>query len=211
MSASLSPVPCDRNAAAERHVERWIREARQGSPDALGQLLEAGRKYLLMVAGQTLDDRLKAKIGASDLVQETFVAAQEGFEKFRGTTELELRGWMLAILANRMANYVRHFRSTQRRDVDRELPAEVGDEVLQGLADQAPTPGTFAVARDGQRRVRLALEKLPEPWRDILIARTWRGESFAVIGQRYDCTAEAARKKWARAVQELQRLLSEIE
>ena len=50
--------------------------ARTGSSEALGQALQACRGYLLLLAERELDPDLRAKGGASDVVQETFLEAQ---------------------------------------------------------------------------------------------------------------------------------------
>ena len=49
--------------------------ARRGSREALGNALEACRRYLLAIASRELDPDLRGKGGASDLVQETFLEA----------------------------------------------------------------------------------------------------------------------------------------
>ena len=58
-------------------------DARQGSLDALGRLLESCRNYLLLLANQQLREDLQAKAGGSDLVQDTFLEAQRDFRAFR--------------------------------------------------------------------------------------------------------------------------------
>jgi RNA polymerase sigma-70 factor (ECF subfamily) len=57
-------------------LQQLLHQAQGGSPEALGQLLEVFRPYLLCVASEALNVQLQAKGGASDLVQETFLEAQ---------------------------------------------------------------------------------------------------------------------------------------
>src|SRR5947209_3557782 len=72
---------------------QWLAAARTGSADALGRLLEACRGYLLLIGQRELDPALRAKGGASDLVQQTFLEAQRDFARFRGATEADLLAW----------------------------------------------------------------------------------------------------------------------
>jgi hypothetical protein len=44
-------------------------------------------------------------------------------------------------LPHRLANAVRHYRHTQGRDIDRELPAAAVEEALSKIEDEAATPG----------------------------------------------------------------------
>ncbi|MGD9724011.1 MAG: sigma-70 family RNA polymerase sigma factor [Pirellulales bacterium] len=211
MDASLSPLPKDEPSGASGQMDQWLHRARGGSPSALGLALEAGRNYLLLVANRALDDKLRAKVGASDLVQDTYLEAQRDFGQFRGETEAEFYRWLLGILAHRLANSVRHYRYTKRRDIGRELPAASVDEALSRIEDAAATPGAAFFKLEEQRHVRLALARMDERMRDVLIERTWHGDSFAEIAARRGCTAEAARKMWTRAVRQMRKLLSEIE
>lgn len=209
MGSSVDPRPGEEGSAAPGQVERWIAEAQAGSRSALGRALEAARNYLLTAANRAMDVDLRSKAGGSDLVQETFTEAQQGFGRFRGTTEEEFYAWLNTILAHRVAHHVRRYRQTQKRSVDRELPPEAMAAVLAGLTDDAPTPGTVAIDREQQGRIRNALAKLDEIERWVLMERTWQRKSFAEIGQMHGCAAEEARKLWARALDALHRAFGE--
>jgi RNA polymerase sigma-70 factor, ECF subfamily len=211
MDASLSGPSKDDSTEAFGQVDQWLRRARGGSQSALGLALEAGRKYLLLVANRALDDRLRPKVGASDLVQDTYLEAQRDFGQFRGQTEAEFYGWLLGILAHRLANAVRHYRYTKGRNIDRELPAASVEQALSRIADEAATPGATFSAYEEQEQVRMALERMEESSRSILVERTLRGDSFADIAARRGCTADGARKLWVRAVREMRLLLAHIE
>jgi len=110
-----------------------LRHARTGDGSALGRLLELYRNYLKLLARLQIDRRLQVKLDASDVVQETFLEAHRDFGQFRGTTEGELVSWLRQILVTNLANLVRHYRGTQRRDIrlERELAAEL-DESSRG-------------------------------------------------------------------------------
>jgi RNA polymerase sigma-70 factor (ECF subfamily) len=216
---SLSPPPGSRSAsgpapskdgAALSPVDRWLRDAQAGSRSALGHALEAARKYLLLVANRSLDDKLRAKGGASDLVQDTLIAARQDFQqfvhKFDDKTEPEFLAWLTGILFNRIKNNRRYWES-QKHDINREVPAEHRDGVWGQLNDHNATPGTAAVALEEQRRVQRALAQLAPAERDVIIARSFNLEPFLAIGQRLGCSEEAARKRWVRAIRELQKVL----
>jgi RNA polymerase sigma-70 factor (ECF subfamily) len=191
-------------------IEQWLEQARGGSSVALGSLLEGCRKYLLMKANEALDSDLRPKAAASDLVQDSFVEVQRDFATFRGTTEQELFAWLTAILANRLANNVRYHRHTEKRSVTREIPLELTPErALLGLCDDA-SPSDVAIAGDEARRVQVALGRLPEPLRRVLVLRTWERLSFVEIGAELKKSADAARKLWGRAVRRLEEELCQV-
>jgi RNA polymerase sigma-70 factor (ECF subfamily) len=203
--------PQTANGLGSSQIEQWLEQARGGSSAALGSLLEGCRKYLLMMANGALDSDLRPKAAASDLVQDSFVEVHRDFDQFRGTTEEELFAWLTGILSHRLANNVRRHRHTQKRSVNREVPLEtVPREAIVGACDD-PSPSGVAIARDEERRVQAAFDRLAEPLRTVLILRTWERQSFAEIGVELTRSAESARKLWSRAVRQLEKELRHIQ
>jgi RNA polymerase sigma-70 factor, ECF subfamily len=193
-----------------RQVAQWFQEARNGSAEALGRLLEACRPYLLLVANQQLQPHVQRKVGPSDLVQETFLKAQQNFERFQGGTEEELLAWLRRILFHDLLNAVRCYAGTDKRRVSREVELTVEDSVdvlANRLVDPAPSPGSELIAREEASEVRQALGRLAEDHRQVILWRNWERLSFEEIGQRLGRSAEAARKLWTRAVDELAKTL----
>jgi RNA polymerase sigma-70 factor, ECF subfamily len=181
--------------------------ARAGSADALGRALEAHRAYLLAVADRQLGPDLKAKGGASDVVQETFLDAHRAWALFHGSTEDELKAWLRALLLNRVGKVVRHYRQTQKRGLHREVALAGGDSASApdpGLAAPTPTPSREVMADEQAAALRRALQRLPEDYRTAILLRYEEDLTFEEIGRRMQRTAEAARKLWWRAVERLQ-------
>jgi RNA polymerase sigma-70 factor (ECF subfamily) len=184
--------------------------ARRGSKEALGELLERYRHYLLLVAEQELDPALRGKAGASDLVQETFLEAQRDFAAFAGASEQELLAWLRRLLRNNLANFARRYRGTAKRQIGREVRPGAGSSArqpLDRLPSAARTPGEEVIARERAGRVWEALERLPDKYRRALLLRCRDGCSFEEIGRRMKRSRNAAQKLWARAVERLQQHL----
>src|SRR5438128_3073538 len=109
--------------------EQLLHRAKTGEAPALGTLLELYRAYLLVLARVQIGRRLQGKTDASDIVQEAFLGASRDFPQFRGTTEAEFKAWLRQILASLVANLVRHYQGTQRRDIrlERQLTLEIDE------------------------------------------------------------------------------------
>src|SRR5271165_5761497 len=105
-------------------IQKWITAARGGDRDALGQAIQACRRYLLTAAEHDLAPDLRAKEGASDLVQETLCEAYRDFQRFEGQTEVELRAWLRRLLAFQVAHAARRYRGTKMRKLRREVPID---------------------------------------------------------------------------------------
>jgi len=189
-----------------------LHEARFGSANAMGGLLEDCRPYLLFIANRELDSDLRSKSAPSDLVQDTFVAAQQSFKSFDGTSHRELLNWLTQILTYRLQNNFRKYRQTQKRSVNRERPLEhaKGALVANPKAKQK-TPSEVASTIEDEVRVQRALSGLQEEYQQVIELRTWQRRSFDEVGRLLDRTPEAARKLWHRAVITLGKRLEESE
>jgi RNA polymerase sigma-70 factor (ECF subfamily) len=192
-------------AETPQDAARLLAAARAGSPEGLGQALETCRRYLLLVAERNFDPALRAKGGASDLVQETFLEAQRDFGRFHGTTEAELLAWLRRLLLNNVVNFARRYRDTAKRAVGREvlLPGEGSSAGAGGVAGSGPSPSGLAMAQEQAQALQRALQRLPEDQRRVLELRFQEGMSFEEIGRVLDRSPDAARKLWSRALQRL--------
>lgn len=181
--------------------------AQAGSPEALGQLLETYRAYLLRVAQRELDQMLRAKGGASDLVQDTLLNAVQGFERFRGASEDDLRRWLRRLLLNNLVDHARRYRGAAKRDALREVAlgaAETSSAVGPEPPADTPTPSQEVMAAEEDAALHRALDRLPEDYRLVLLLREQEGLPYEEIGQLLELTPNAARKLWARALKRMQ-------
>jgi RNA polymerase sigma-70 factor (ECF subfamily) len=190
-------------------VAEWLAAARAGSPEALGRVLELCRRYLLQVAGAELDPQLRAKLGASDLVQETFLEAQRVFDRFLGNSPAELRAWLRAILLNKVATHTRHYRATAKRQVGQEVGFNPDSERQAELTAMISTPSSLFAQKERALALTEAVQRLPEHYRQIIVWRQADNLSFEEMASRLGRSVDAVRKLWWRAVQQLQRELGD--
>jgi RNA polymerase sigma-70 factor (ECF subfamily) len=200
------------SAAPDPEPEHQLALARAGSMSALGQLLESYRDYLTLLARLQISKRLQSKVDPADLVQETFLQAHAHFAGFRGNTEAELVSWLRQILATSLANLVRHYCGTQRRDVrlERDL-ADALDESSRAL-DRAlvakhSSPSQRAAHREQAVLLANALARLPAEYREVIILRHLEGLKFADVAHKMGRTVDNVKKMWTPALAELRALL----
>jgi RNA polymerase sigma-70 factor (ECF subfamily) len=192
--------------------EELLHRARAGDAPAVGRLLELYRAYLVVLARVQIGRRLQGKVDASDLVQEAFLGACRDFPQFRGTSEKEFLGWLRQILASLLANLVRHYQGTQRRDVrlERQLALELeqsSQALDRGLAASQSSPSEQASRREQSVVLAEALGRLPEDWRELLVLRHLEGLTFPEVASRMGRTIDSVKKLWPRALAGLRRLL----
>lgn len=188
------------------------RDARNGSSQALGELLETSRNYLLLVANLALKGKIRGKVGPSDIVQETFIEAQRAFERFEGKSQEELQRWLYRILEHRIGNTFKRFLKANRRDITREVDwsglfLTLAEHDLPG--NDPKTPGTLLSLQEDAGQLELASAKLPPDHQQVIHLRVDERLSFEEIGSRMQRSTDAARKLFARAVLKLQALVND--
>jgi RNA polymerase sigma-70 factor, ECF subfamily len=194
--------------------EALLRRAQAGDAVALGELLELYRNYLRLLARVQIGRRLRGKVDDSDLVQETFLEAHRDFGQFRGGTEEEFAGWLRRILAHNLANLVRRYLTTQRRDarLERDLIDEM-DQSSQALDRALLTPTSSPSQRVSRREQAVlladALGQLPDDYREVIILRHLEGLPLPEVADRMGRTVDSVRKLWTRALIQLRRVLGE--
>jgi RNA polymerase sigma-70 factor (ECF subfamily) len=185
-------------------IRDLLDRARHGVPDAVGQLLEAARGQLLELADQELPDDLRAKIGPSDVVQETAVEAHRDFASFTGTTAEECFAWLRMILRHNVVDAVRRYRQSRKRNVALEIRIAPGAERGGGpFIESHRQPDGSAIRREEAAVLNDTLARLPADYRQVLELRYWGGLSFVDMAPRLGRSPEAARKLWYRALERL--------
>ncbi len=177
----------------------WLQDARAGSADALGQLFEACRPYLLAIARQELRASMQAKVDAADVVQETFIEAQRDFAAFRGETGPQFLGWLRGILRHNVADLTRRY-ETSCRCLSQEvrLPGSLGRSARRGPSFvNGMSVCEQLIAQERQCALVAAVQRLPLCYRQVLQFRHDDRQSFAEIGLRLHRSPEAVRNSGA--------------
>jgi len=198
---------------ARESTARRIAAAHAGCPEALGQTLEACRRYLLWIARRELDPDLQSKGGASDLVQETFLEARRDFGRFHGSTEAELLAWLRRLLLNNLSNFARRYRDTAKRSVRDEVSLDAfrtDTNPELGFADGNATPCDQAIEHEQLQLLKESVARLPEEYRQVILLWHQDELSFEEIGRRLNCAPNTARNKWLKGIKLLQEALEAL-
>lgn len=188
---------------------------RRGDSRAQEAVLVRYRSWLELLARMQAGRQFQGKFSASDIVQDTLLAAHRDLGQFRGATEAELLAWLRQILGHVLAHEIRRYRGTQRRDLGREVSLDAAlAESSQKLADflAASQSSPSAQCERSEQEVRLAdvLATLPENYRDVIILRNIEGLSHEEVAQRLGRSVGAVRMLWMRALAQMREALKEM-
>ena len=108
---------------------------------------------------------------SEDIVQDAFVRAFRAFAQFRGGSP---RAWLFAIVRNCCRTAMAVSLVVQESELCEEIAAR---------ADPSLTPEEEAVRNSEIERVRLAIEAVPEPFREAVVLRDLEELSYAEIAE----------------------------
>jgi RNA polymerase sigma-70 factor (ECF subfamily) len=197
-----------------KDYRRLLQSAREGSSEEVGQLLDAYRAYLGLLARLHINRQLRGKADPSDLVQETFLAAHKNFPQFRGTTEEELLAWLRQIMASKLANLARRYVISTGRAVH--LERQMSDDLDRSSSamggifeDGGSSPSGRAARREQAVLLANALEQLPDDYREVIVLRHLEELNFPEIAVRMNRTLDSVKNLWTRALARLKQSLVE--
>jgi RNA polymerase sigma-70 factor (ECF subfamily) len=175
-------------------------------------MLERFRSYLLLLAREQMDARLRGKLDASDVVQEVLLEACRSPECFHGRSAGEVAAWLRVALIRRMSRAVRDLKRA-RRDVAREqsLAAALDESSARlelWLAAEQSSPS--ARAEHGEQLIALtaAVEALPEAQREAIVLHYLHGQPLRQVAQSLGRSEPAVAGLLQRGLKELRKHLS---
>lgn len=156
------------------------------------------RSFLLSIAERLMSDALRSQLTASDVVQQTLVAAIRDQHTFRGSSTQELTQWLVQILKHRIIDEARRLKLKQRLDVRQ----AVTSLSCQSVVDK-PSALSDLVAQETVRQLLDAIEQLDSQQQFIVRSRYIESLSFEQIGQKLSLSHDAVRRLWLKAMQAL--------
>lgn len=200
-------MPADHTESAE--VERLLAEVRGGNRRALDTLLGLHRAYLRTLVELRLDPKLRARVDASDVVQETSLEAVRRVAAYLERPVLPFRLWLRQIAFDRLLMARRQHVEAGRRAVEREapLPDQSSLQLAQLALAAGPTPSQAFAQDEMAERVRGALAALEDDDREILLMRNFEGLSNQEAAQVLALEPAAASKRYGRALLRLRKTL----
>lgn len=174
--------------------DEWLmQQVKAGRRDCLEVLLRRYATplltYLHRISG--------ARHSAEDLLQETFLAVWAKRESFAGLGSFG--SWLFAIATN-------CHRQAYRRQNRRMGMVEHWDS-MTAVPCSAPTPLENSLISEQHQSLELAISRLPEQQRMVLVLRHWNRMSHAEISKVVDCTEATVRSHLHHALSNIRRYM----
>ncbi|MFO0811506.1 MAG: sigma-70 family RNA polymerase sigma factor [Gemmataceae bacterium] len=175
--------------------------------------LERYRAYLLLLARRHIGHG--GRLEASDVVQQTLLAAHRQRGQFRGQTPAEEAAWLRRVLAGTLADAIRAL-GRGKRDISRERSVEAAlDEssarLHDWLAAEQSSPSERTVRGEDFARLADALMALPDAQREAVTLRHLHGLPLAEIAARLGRGPAATAGLLKRGLARLRELLKDVD
>jgi RNA polymerase sigma-70 factor (ECF subfamily) len=185
-------------------------EARAGDRPAFDRLLARHRPELLQFVELRMDPRMRGRVDASDIVQETQLEVYRRLEDFLDRRAMPFHVWLRKTAYERLLMARRQHVEAAQRAVGRERPLPDRSSLLfaRRILARGSTPSQSLGRRERVRRLHQALAELPDTDREILVMRNLEERSYQEIACILVIEPAAARKRHGRALIRLHALLA---
>lgn len=176
---------------------------------------ERYRHYLHLLARLQLPPRLRAKVDASDVIQQTLLEAHEAMSRFGELDETARVAFLRRMLANNLVDLARRF-ATEGRDVSREVALEAQMQesscrLAALLGGDHSSPSQRAVREEEQLILASSLAQLPEDQRVVVEMKHLQGRSVAEIAEAIGRSETAVGGLLRRGLKRLRELMKPSE
>jgi RNA polymerase sigma-70 factor (ECF subfamily) len=195
-------------------TQTLLDQARDGNMRAAEQLLANHREPIRRMIDLRLDPAIAARLDASDVVQEVLLEASRRLDSYLRSPAMPFHLWLRHIAKDHIIDAHRKHRLAQRRGVDREqpvLPAALANhssaELTAQFVDPELTPASAAMQQELERRLHLAIGRLEEEDREIILLRHFEQLSNQDVATLHGLSEPAASMRHLRALRRLRELL----
>ncbi len=148
-----------------------VRRIQAGDESEFEELFRRYNKRIIGFCFQRLAGVPAARELAEDLAQETWIRVKRGIATFCEQETCRFSTWVFRI-AKRVLISANRYRKADKRDPGTEIvPLDHDGEDEQVMDRHAPTPLEHALAEEFERRLRRAIEQLPEDERAVIRLR----------------------------------------
>jgi RNA polymerase sigma-70 factor (ECF subfamily) len=176
----------------------------------LGELFEKHRARLLRMIRLRMDPALKARVGASDVLQEAWLEVAERLPAYLDDPRLPFFVWLRFITAQRLLKLYRFHAGARKRDLKREAravpkagPAATSVALLDHLVATGLTPSVVMAQGEFQSLLIDALDDMDALDREVLVLRHFEELGNAETAQVLEIAPNTASKRYVRALERL--------
>lgn len=181
----------------------------------LGELFEQHRDRLHAMVSLRIDRRIQGRLAPSDVLQEAYIEAAAGIDKFIATPSIPLYLWLRYLAGTKLRELHRRHLGTRKRAAGREvsleqptIPVASSEQLALRLATESASPSDAVVRAELREKLEDALEHLEPLDREVIALRHYEQLKTREVAQALGIKEETARKRYLRAIERLKKVLA---
>jgi RNA polymerase sigma-70 factor (ECF subfamily) len=194
-----------------------LRRAAAGDGRAAGELLAPYRDRLRRMVELRLDRRLRGRVDADDIVQETFLEAVRRLPAYAERLDMSFPVWVRFLAGQKLVDALRHHLGVQKRDAGLEvslyrgpMPEASSASLASMLLGRLTTPSQAAVRIETQLQVQEVLNAMDPLDREVLVLRHFEHLSNHEVAELLGLSKSAASKRYIAALKRLRQIMSQL-
>ena len=177
------------------------------------QLIHQHRDKLRRMVEFRMSPRLRGRVDASDVIQETFIEAARVMEASKKKPDLPVHVWLRRLANQKLIQAHRKHLGAECRAAGREQREQAGGlassySIARFLVGNITSPSNAAIRDEKRRLLELALDQMDPLDCEVLTLRHFEHlsgrESAEVLGVSHD----VVKKRYVRALEKLQRIMA---
>ena len=198
----------------DQDIDELLATSQTGNADNVAAFFERYRPRLLRMIEVRLNNQLRGRVDASDIIQDAYAEAARVLDDYLKERPLPVFLWLRRLAGQKLTEaYRKHVVSekrTVRKEQNVEPMANINSESLAfEFADQNLTPSNEYSQKEVRERLHSALEQLSESDREILTLRHFEHLNGVETAQVLGITHDAVKKRYIRALSRLRKQIPE--
>ncbi len=188
-----------------------------GDKQALAMLFSLHRESLRKMVQFRLDNRLRHRVDAEDILQEAFLAAEQRIDSYRDDSERSVFVWLRLIVGQTLIDVHRRHLGTKMRDASQEVSLRhngspmASSATLSGhLLGHLTSPSQAAMRAEMVVLLEGVLQNMDDLDREVLMLRHFEELSNNEVAEILGIQKSAASNRYVRALQRLKGILSSV-
>lgn len=183
----------------------------KGGDEELAEIFVSVRGNIKQMIAMRLDRRLRARVDASDIVQEAFVRASKGLKSYLEAPGVHPIVWLRLIGKRILAETHRlHFRDKRSPHNEFVVESESNDMLVNQLADSMHSVHANVAHQEIVQMVLKLISDLSQQDREILEMRHTEGMTIKEIATMMEISVEATKKRYQRALVRVRQLTTDL-
>ena len=189
-----------------------VRQAKAGENNALNLLLDRYVQRVLRIVRMRLGPKLRGRMESMDVVQEVMVRVIKDLENFEPKNEAAFLHWISQLVQNEIRDLA-DYHGAEKRNANKEVQPQKDSEEDRSVVSNTPANSIYRPSfqlrlKEDVLLLEAAMDELPEKQKEVIILRQYEEMSFKDIGDQLDCSEDAARMQYTRAIDKLTDLMT---